>query len=166
MPQLQLPIFPQGLTFITEDLAFQQEDGKVVYFHGLLPVFQHDQKDVKSFRMYTSQLIANGTVRQRDIVRAFGVPLATVKRYMKVHRQHGAAGFFQPRRRRSANVLIPEVKQRAQTLLDEGKGVPEVSREIGVAGTTLRKAIHAGRLHAVKKNVERRRRQFQQQERA
>jgi hypothetical protein len=48
-------------------------------------------------------------------------------------------------------VLIPEVKQRAQTLLDEGKGVPEVSREIGVAGTTLRKAIHAGRLHAVKK---------------
>ena len=80
MPQLQLPIFPHGLTSISEDLAFQQEDGKVVYFHGLLPVFQHDQKDVKSFRMITSQLIANGTVRQRDIVRAFGVPLATVKR--------------------------------------------------------------------------------------
>src|ERR1035437_8632339 len=45
MPQLQLPIFPQGLTSITEDLAFQPEDGKVVYFHGLLPVFQHDEKD-------------------------------------------------------------------------------------------------------------------------
>ena len=67
MPQLQLPIFPKGLTCITEDLAFQQEDGKVVYFHGLLPVFQHDQEDLKSFRMFTSQLIANGTVRQRDI---------------------------------------------------------------------------------------------------
>jgi transposase-like protein len=132
-------------------LAFQQEDGKVVYFHGLLPVFQHDQKDLKSFRMYTSQLIANRTVRQRDIVRAFGVPLATVKRYMKVHRQHGAAGFFQQPRRRSANVLTPEVKQRTQALLDEGKSVPEVSREIGVARTTLHKAIQAGRLHAVKK---------------
>jgi len=143
MPQLQLPIFPQGLTSITEDLAFQQENGKVVYFHGLLPVFQHDQKDVKSFRMITSQLIANGTVRQRDIVRAFGVPLATVKRYMKVHRQHGAAGFFHQPRRRSANVLTAEVKQRAQALLDEGKSVPEVSREISVAGTTLHKAIHA-----------------------
>ena len=105
MPQLQLPIFPNGLTSITEDLAFQREDGKVVYFHGLMPVFQHGERDLKSFRMFTSQLIANGTVRQRDIVRAFGVPLATVKRYMKLHREHGAAGFFRPPRRRSASVL-------------------------------------------------------------
>ena len=151
MPQLQLPIFPPGLTSITEDLAFQQEDGKVVYFHGLLPVFQHDEKDLKSFRMYTSQLIATGTVRQRDIVRAFGVPLATVKRYMQVHRQQGTAGFFRQPRRRSATVLTAEVKQRAQALLDEGQSVPEVSKEMGVAGNTLHKAIQAGRLHAVKK---------------
>jgi len=50
MPQLQLPIFPDGLISITEDLAFQREDGKVVYFHGLMPVFQHGEKDLKSFR--------------------------------------------------------------------------------------------------------------------
>jgi hypothetical protein len=43
--------FPGGLTFITEDLAFQREDGKVVYFHGLMPVFQHDETDLKSFRV-------------------------------------------------------------------------------------------------------------------
>ena len=151
MPQLQLPIFPNGLTSITEDLAFQIEDGRVVYFHGLMPVFQHDEKDLKSFRMFTSQLIANGTVRQRDVVRAFGVPLATVKRYMKLHREHGAAGFFRPPRRRSASVLTLEVRQRVQACFDEGKSVPEVSRETGVAGDTLRKAIQAGRLHAFKK---------------
>ena len=162
MPQLQLPIFPHGLTSITEDLAFQREDGKVVYFHGLLPVFQHEEKDLRSFRMYTSQLIGNGTVRQGDIVRAFGVPLATVKRYMKIHRQQGSAGFFQQPRRRSANVLTAEVKQRAQALLDEGKSVPEVSSETGVAGNTLHKAIQAGRLHAVKKKADPRRRQRQQ----
>jgi transposase len=152
MPQLQLPIFPPGLTTITEDLAFQREDGKVVYFHGLLPVFQHDEKDLKTFRMYTSQLVANKTVRQQDIVRAFGVPLATVKRYMKVQREQGAAGFFRQPRRRSANVLTPEVKQRAQALLDE----------IDVAGTTLHKAIHDGRLHAVKKKAHPRRGDRQQ----
>lgn len=147
MPQLRLPIFPDGLTSITEDLGFQREDGQVVYFHGLLPVFRHDQKDLRSFRMFTSQLIANGTVRQRDIVQAFGVPLATVKRYMNLHRQQGTAGFFRQPRRRSGNVLTAEVKQRAQTLLDEGKSVPEVSGEIGVAANTLHKAIHDGRLH-------------------
>ena len=164
MPQLQLPIFRQGLRSISEDLAFQREDGKVVYFHGLLPVFQHEEKDLKSFRMFTSQLIGNGTVRQGDIVRAFGVRLATVKRYMKVHRQHGTAGFFQTPRRRSANVLTAEVKQRAQALLDEGKSVPEVSLEIGVAGNTLHKAIQAGRLHAVKKKTDPRRRERQRQQ--
>jgi transposase-like protein len=151
MPQLQLPIFPAGLTPITNDLAFQKENGMVVYFSGHLPVFQHDEKDLKSFRMYTSQLIANGTVRQRDIVRAFGVPLATVKRYMQVHRQGGTEGFFRQPRRRGPTVLTAEVQQRAQALLDEGKSVPEASREIGVAGNTLHKAIRAGRLHAVKK---------------
>jgi len=93
MPQLQLPIFPDGLISITEDLAFQRENGEVVYFHGLMPVFQHDETDLKSFRMFISQLIANGTVRQRDIVQAFGVPLATVKRYMKVHREQGRQVF-------------------------------------------------------------------------
>jgi len=151
MPQLQVQIFRIGLTSITEDLAFQREDGRVVYFHGLLPVFQHDEGDLKSFRMYTSQLIASGTVRQRDVVRAFGVPLATVKRYMNVYRKKGTAGFFQPSRRRSASVLTPAVKQRAQGLLEEGKSVPEVSAEIGVAGNTLNKAIRDGRLHAFKK---------------
>lgn len=151
MPQLQLPIFPQGLTPLTEDLAVQQQDGMVVYVHGMLPVFQHDQEDLKSFRMFTSQLIAAGTVRQRDIVRAFKVPLPTVKRYMKVHREQGAAGFFREPRRRSASVLTPEVRQRAQALLDEGRSVPEVSSAIGVAGNTLHKAIRAGRLHGFKK---------------
>jgi transposase len=152
MPQLQLPIFPEDLTLLNEDLAFQRKDGQVVYFHGLMPVFQHEEKDLRSFRMFTSQLIATGTVRQKDVVRAFGVPLATVKRYMKVHREHGAAGFFRTPRRRSANVLTDDVRQRVQALLDEGKSVPEVSLAVGVAGNTLRKAIRAGRLHEFKKN--------------
>src|ERR1039457_2534812 len=147
MPQLHLPIFPADLTFLSEDLAFQQKDGKVVYILGLSPVFQHDEKDLRSFRMFTSQLVANGTVRPRDIVQAFGVPLATVKRYMKVHREQGSAGFYRPPRRRSASVLTPEVKQRAQALLDEGESVPKVSLAVSVAGTTLHKAIQAGRLH-------------------
>ena len=151
MPQLQLPVFPDRVTAINEDLSFQREAGRVVYFHGLMPVFQHEEKDLKSFRMFTSQLIANGTVRQRDIVQAFGVPLATVKRYMKVHRDRGAAGFFQTPRRRSASVLTEAVRQQVQSLLDQGKSVPEVGQEIGVRGNTLHKAIRAGRLHAVKK---------------
>jgi len=152
MPQLQLPMFPDGITPITEDLGFQRQDGEIVYFHGLMPVFHHDEKDLKTFRMYTSQLISKGTVRQRDIVESFRVPLGTVKRYTKLYREQGTKGFYQQPRRRSASVLTKEVREQAQALLDEGKSVPEVSRATQVAGNTLHKAIRAGRLHAVKKN--------------
>jgi len=151
MPQLQLPVFPEKLTYISEDFGFQREKERVVYFHGVFPVFHHHEKDLKSFRMFTSQLVAQGQVRQREIAKAFGVPLATVKRYLKVHRDRGPEGFFQTPRRRSASVLKAEVCERAQQLLDSGKSVPEVSSETGVLSNTLHKAIRAGRLHAIKK---------------
>jgi hypothetical protein len=39
MPQLQLPMFPVGVTHITALLAFIKEDGNITYFNGSLPVF-------------------------------------------------------------------------------------------------------------------------------
>lgn len=153
MPQLQLPVFPAGVTLISSEIAFECREGRVTYLHGHLPVFQHDEKDVAGFRLFTSQLVINGTVRQVEIARAFGVPLRTVKRYVKLHREQGAKGFFAVRRKRSASVLKGEVQQRAQELLDAGKSVPEVGRELQVLPNTLHKAIRAGRLHQGKKNL-------------
>src|SRR6266508_2602808 len=153
MPQLQLPIFPEGLTAITNEIGFQRESGKVVYFYGHLPVFQHDADDVRSFRLFTSQLIDRGTVRQVDVVNAFGVPLITVKRYVKVLREHGSKGFYAPRKYRSAPVLTGEVLSQAQRLLDAGKSVAEVGAEIEVLVNTLQKAIRAGRLKLKKKEL-------------
>lgn len=146
MPQMQLPIFPAGLTPITNDIAFQCEAGKVVYFYGHLPIFQHDADDVRSFRLFTSQLIVQGTVKQGDIVKAFGVPRITVKRYAKLLRRQGTKGFFAPPKRRSAPVLTGEVLSKAQALLEAGKSVPEAGRALGVLADTLHKAIRAGRL--------------------
>ncbi len=151
------------MTPITDDIGFQREEGKVVYYLGHLPVFQHEEKDLRSFRLFTSQparrsipglnggatpfsrhtfsttyegvsdeMVVNGTVRQMDIVRAFQVPLGTVKRYTKLYRKQGAEGFFRPlRRRRGATVLTPEVVQRVQKLLDAGKSASEVEQEVG-----------------------------------
>jgi len=146
MPQMQLPMFPAGLTAITKEIAFQCESGKVVYFYGHLPVFQHDADDVQSFRLFTSQLIERGTVRQGDITKAFGVPLITVKRYSKLLRERGTKGFFAAKGRRSAPVLTAAVLSQAQRLLDEGRSVPEAARQLKVLADTMHKAIGAGRL--------------------
>jgi hypothetical protein len=69
MPQLQLPIFPDGVTHITNQLAFRRQDGQVTYFNGHMPVFSHAETDIATFRMITSQFCVTGHVKQSDIIR-------------------------------------------------------------------------------------------------
>jgi len=152
MPQTQLPIFPVGTTKITPELALERRDGKVVYFNGHLPVFTHAAEDLGAFRLYTSQLIVNGTASQRQIVEAFGVPLVTVKRCVKRLREQGAGVFFKAAQRQGGSKLTPERLVQAQELLNQGRSVPVISQELGVLKSTLHKAIDDGRLkQSVKK---------------
>ena len=104
-----------------------------------------------SFRLFTSQLVVNGTVGQVDVARAFSVPLGTVKRYVRRYRDSGAKSFFTLPNRRSAGVLKGELKEQAQALLDAGKSVPEVGRALHVLPDTLHKAIGTQRLRQPKK---------------
>jgi hypothetical protein len=67
MAQLQLPIFRAGMTKINSRIAVQKEAGSVCYIHGHLPVFQHEEQDVRSFRMFTSQMIVSRTVKPKEI---------------------------------------------------------------------------------------------------
>ena len=122
MPQLQLPIFPAGVTEINRLVAVKTEKETVWYFHGALAAFHHAEQDVASFRMFTSQMIVNETVKPKEIVNAFGVPLITVKRYVKVYRDEGPKGFYETKpRRSSASVLTEAVREQAQGLFDAGR---------------------------------------------
>ena len=154
MPQLQLPIFPAGVTEINSRIAVQKEAGRVFYLHGHLPVFQHEEQDVQSFRMFTSQMIAGGTVKPKEIVKTFGVPMVTVKRYMKLYRDEGSKGFYGTKlRHSSASVLKGPVLEQAQQLLDQGRNMPEVAAELNVLANTLHKAVRAGRLRRSQKKA-------------
>lgn len=44
-------------------------------------------------------------------------------------------------------MLTPEVLQKAQSLLDEGKELGEVGKILGIKTNTLNKAVHADKLH-------------------
>ncbi len=101
MPQVQLPLFPSGTTHLNEDLAFECHDGQVTYFNGHLPVFTHAQDDLGAFRLFTSQLVVNGSATQGDIRRAFGVPKVAVQRAVDKYRAGGAAAFFVPPKART-----------------------------------------------------------------
>jgi transposase-like protein len=138
---------------ITSEIAFQCEEGKVCYFNGHLPVFIHDKKELATFRLFTSQLVINGNATQAQIARAFGVPLVTVKRYVKLYREGRDGGLFAPPKKRSASKLSPPVCQEVQALLDQGLEVPEVGRRMGILANNLHKAIRSGRLRRPKKKI-------------
>ena len=60
MPQMQLAMFPAGVTEINSRVAMDAKDGRVCYVHGHLPVFQHEEEDVWSFRMFTTVPASKG----------------------------------------------------------------------------------------------------------
>jgi transposase-like protein len=151
MPQLQLPIFPVGVTHITPELAFERRDGLVTYFNGQMPLFRHGVEDRPSFRMIVSQFVVNGNARQAEIARAFGIPAVNVKRAVRCFREHGAAGFFRPRGgKRGPTVLTPKVREEVQALLDAGTPSAQAAQQLGLKPDTVRKAVLSGRLREKK----------------
>jgi hypothetical protein len=151
MPQVQLPVFPAGSVEINRDLACRTEGERVVYYNGHLPVFTHGKTDLASFRLFTSQLIIQGSATQGHVAKAFGVPLVAIKRATKLYRERGAAGFFVPKARREGSRLNTQTLEQARALVVQGHPLAVVSRQTGVLTDTLRKAIGAGRLPALKK---------------
>jgi len=69
MPKVQLPIFPAGSVEINRYLACRTEGEQLVYYNGHLPVFTHTKSDLASFRLFTSQLIVQGSATQRHVGR-------------------------------------------------------------------------------------------------
>ena len=120
MPQVQLPIFPAGSVVINGDLACRTEGEQVIYYNGHLPVFMHAKNDLGSFRLFTSQLIVQGSATQGQVAKAFGVPLVAIKRATKVYRQRGAGGFFVAKARREGSKLTNEKLEQARLLLMQG----------------------------------------------
>lgn len=154
MPQIQLPIFPADSVEITSELAFKKESGKIIYFNGSMPIFSHDEHDLKSFKMITSQFYVNGNATQSEIAKAFGVTLVSVKRAVKIYRTQGVDGFYAHKKTRGAAVLTDTILASIQTRLDNDVSIADISVEFGIKKNTLSKAIGAGRLHqAVKKKI-------------
>jgi len=103
MPQTRLPFFPENIELINCYIGVQKKNDTVFYFNGAMPVFQHPENDYSSFRLFTSQLVVNGNVKQVDIVRAFNVSAISVKRWVKKYRNEGAESFFY--RHNNANLV-------------------------------------------------------------
>lgn len=106
MPQALLPLISEDATRISDLMNVVRQDGQWFYFCGTQPVFQHDESDLRSFRMFTAQLCVQGACKQAEIIKAFGVSKSSVPRSVNKYLEEGIEGFYRPRRARGAPVMM------------------------------------------------------------
>ena len=146
VPQGWLPLIPNGSTPVNNVLSVEKTGSRWTYFIGLHPVFFHEEKDRRSFSMFTAQLVCQGVCKQVEIMRAFGVSKSSVGRAVEKYRKGGAKAFFRNRKGHNGSVLTDQVKADAQEMLNLGMGKHEVAEKLGIKYDTLRKAVSDGRL--------------------
>ena len=118
-----------------------------------MPVFSHDETDIETFRMITSQFCVSGHVKQSEIIRAFGVTSISVKRSVKTYREKGPKGFYAPRVRRGAAGWVEDVVSEIEGRLAGGATAAEIAKDLGLKLNTIQKAMREGRIRApIKKN--------------
>jgi transposase len=153
MPQLLLPIIPNGATNIGSGVSVYKDDNAWTYFVGLLPVYRHRPEDKRMFGLVTASLVEAGACKHSDIIKSFGVSKSSVNRSVKRLRNGGAEAFFSKRKsRKGGTKLTPDKLEEAQPLLDKGVSRNEVADQIDVKSDTLRKAIEDGRLREINRS--------------
>jgi DNA-binding MarR family transcriptional regulator len=147
MPQLILPLIPEGATRISDLVTVYRSEKRWTYFMGLTPIYAHAADDHRMFRLFTSMMIDSGTCRHTDIINTFGVSKSNVNRALKKLRKGGPEAFFQRKPGgRKGHVLTPQALEQAQALLDHGFTRHDAAQQLEVKVDTLRKAINDGRL--------------------
>jgi transposase-like protein len=139
-------MFPKGVSAINELLAFAQEGDNITYYHGLMPVFTHHKNDNQTFRLILSQFYVNGNASQSELVKALGIPPVTLKRAVKLYKEKGPQGFFEPHKRGGPRVLTIDAVAEIERLFEEGKDVSEIGQQLEIRVDTIKKGIQQGRV--------------------
>ena len=132
---------------ITLTLGVRKEAGSVFYLHSGVPIYSHDAKDETKFRYVTSNLVLLGLCNNQDIVDTFHVSIDSVGRWKKKLSEEGEAAFFKEESRHGrSHKLLPDVLERIQNRLDEGRSSNSIAKEEGISEGSIRYAVSQGRL--------------------
>jgi hypothetical protein len=132
---------------ITLTLGVREENGTVFYLHSGMPIFSHLSGDMNMFRYITSNFILQGLCSNQDIVDAFHVSTDSVSRWKKKLSEQGETVFFRGEARHGrSHKLLPDVLDRIQRKLDEGKSTNSIAKEEGISEGSIRYAFDHNRL--------------------
>ena len=128
-------------------LGVREHHGTVYYLHSGMPIFSHDPGDLTKFRYITSNLILQGLCNIQDIADTFHVSTDSVSRWKKKLCEEGEGAFFKEESRHGrSHKLLPDVLDRIQGKLDEGRSAYSIAKDEGISEGSIRYAISLGRL--------------------
>jgi len=149
--QLKLPIFPHETKLFNPSFGVFCHDGFVYYLHCGQPVGMHADEDINSFRHKIASFIELGLCTQSEVVKTLHVSADSIRRSCKQYREDGEAAFFAlDKRKGKSHKMLPQVIDRVQAQLNEGKSINSIAKKEGVREGTIRYCIKTGKL---KKNL-------------
>lgn len=146
MKQGILPLIPSGTNRIDGLFSVSRGTKDVIWFQGCQPIRVHPVDDHPSQRAMMAFLHEHGSVSQARLARALGVHAHTVLACVRLYRQKGDAGFYEPTRVRGAEVMTSETLERCRVLLLEGRSRSDVAATVGVRKCNIDKAIQKKQL--------------------
>lgn len=145
--QMQLPLFPQRTTLISETWGVFKEDDSVYYLHNGSPVYTHHKDDINTYRYVIASLIVNNSCSASNLSKVFGVSVRNFHRYAKRLREGGSDAFFNAvDNRGKCHKFTPEKQQEAQKYLDMGYSQLKTAKRIGVSEAAIRYHLKKGSL--------------------
>jgi transposase len=112
-----------------------------------VPIYSHEANDLTKFRYVTSNLVLLGLCNSQDIADTFHVSIDSVGRWKKRLSEEGEVAFFKEESRHGRSYkLLPDVLNRIQNKLDEGRSSNSIAREEGISEGSIRYAVSQGRL--------------------
>ena len=130
MSRASPPIFPGGVTPITEVLNLAKQDGQVTYFSGQLPVFVIPRMTWRAPPDDHQPVLRRGGARRATSSGRAGVTLISVKRSVKIYREKEPEGFYARRAARGPAVLVDAVVWRPRPKSSGWRRRLPASREV------------------------------------
>jgi transposase len=132
---------PGGVTRISSRCFFRDEDAERIVFVVGIPIYHYDRSDRVTERFIAVSLVDDGLAKQAEVARAFGVGVASVRRWQSRYGNRGLAGLAR-KPRRSPLLKMGGARDRAvRRMFEQGTSNAEMSRRLGVSESTINRAL-------------------------
>lgn len=143
----RLPLLPTDAQEVSDSLAIQHGEERVVFFNAAGPFFSCRRDDRTGLRVAAVTVIEQGLAGPTAVADALSLHRSTLHRDLRKFEEEGVGGLVEKRRGpRGPHALTPRVQQRAQELLDQGQSIRRTAGDIGLSEGGLRHAIKRGLL--------------------